>query len=76
MLKQTIQYTSPIDALVEIIKRLNTYENRQGLASEEFFHQYKSGQLSDDEIFIDWANDYQHYLAIRADLETRLQHAA
>jgi hypothetical protein len=76
MLKQTIQYTSPVDALVAIAKRLNTYESQQGLTSEEFFHQYKSGQLSDDEIFIEWANDYQHYLAIRADLEKKLQHAA
>ena len=76
MLKQTIQYTSPIDALVAIAKRLNTYENQQGLASEEFFYQYQNGQLSDDEIFIDWSNDYQHYLAIRAELEKKLQHAA
>ena len=76
MLKQIIQYTSPIDALVAIAKRLNTYESQQGLTSEDFFNQYKSGQLSDDEIFIEWSNDYQHYLAIRSDLEKKLRDAA
>jgi hypothetical protein len=76
MIKQTIEYTSPIDALVAIAKRLNTYENKQGMTSAEFYHQYKSGQTSDDEICIEWANDYQHYLEIRADLEKKLQHAA
>ena len=76
MLKQTIQYTSPIDALVAVTKRLNTYENQQGLNSEDFFEQYQSGQISDDIIFVEWANDYQHYLEIRLDLEKKLQHAA
>ena len=53
MLKQTIQYTSPIDALIAVTKRLSTYENQQLMDSEEFFDQYSRGQLSDDAVFVD-----------------------
>ena len=37
MRKQTIQYTSPLDALVAVAKRLSIYENQQKMDSEEFF---------------------------------------
>lgn len=76
MRKQTIQYTSPIDALVAVAKRLSIYETQQGLESEDFFNQYRQGQLTDDIVFVEWANDYRHYLDIRKDLEMRLTYAA
>ena len=76
MRKQTIQYTSPLDALVAVTKRLSVYENQQKMDSENFFHQYHQGTLSDDEVFIEWANDYRHYLALRQELEERLNYAA
>ena len=46
MMKQTIQYTSPLDALVTVAKRLSLYENQQHMDSETFFGQYSRGQLS------------------------------
>ncbi|MBO3459507.1 hypothetical protein G7B40_033600 [Aetokthonos hydrillicola Thurmond2011] len=76
MRKQTIQYTSPIDALVAIAKRLSVYENQQKMDSEDFFHQYNQGLLPDDVLFIEWANDYRHYLALRQEIELRLNYAA
>ena len=47
MRKQTIQHTSPTDALIAVTKRLSTYENQQQMDSEEFFDQYSRGQLSE-----------------------------
>jgi len=44
--------------------------------SEEFFYQYNQGQLSDEAVFIDWANDYRHYLGLHQSLEKQLQDAA
>jgi hypothetical protein len=41
--------------------------------SEEFFDQYSRGQLSDDAVFVEWANDYRHYLELRQRLEKSLQ---
>ncbi len=76
MRKQIIQYTSPLDALVAISKRLSIYETQQHMDSEEFFNQYCQGQLSDDAMFVEWANDYRHYLHIRQELEKKLEHVA
>ena len=72
MRKQTIQYTSPLDALVTVAKRLSLYENQQHMDSETFFDQYSRGQWSDNILFVEWVNDYRHYLALRQELEQRL----
>ncbi|QLE53481.1 hypothetical protein FD724_36875 (plasmid) [Nostoc sp. C057] len=76
MRKQTIQYTSSLDALVAIAKRLSVYENQQKIDSEDFFYQYNQGILPDDVLFIEWANDYRHYLVLRQEIEQRLNYAA
>jgi hypothetical protein len=76
MRKQTIQYTSLLYALVAVAKRLSLYENQQHMDSERFFDQYSRGQLSDDTLFVEWANDYRHYLEIRRELERRLYDVA
>ncbi len=76
MRKQTIQYTSPLDALVAVAKRLSLYENEKKMNSEDFFHQYNRGLLSDDSLFIEWANDYRHYLALHQELTQKLNYAA
>ncbi len=74
MRKQRIEYDSPVDALVAIAKRLSVYEGRYQMASEEFFDKFSKGQSEDSEDFVEWANDYQHYMAIRRDIEAQLQH--
>ena len=76
MRKQTIQYTSSLDALIAVAKRLSFYENHHQMESEKFFDKYSKGQFSDDTMFIEWANDYQHYLDLRQEVEERLQNAA
>ena len=65
MRKQTIEYTSPLDALVAVAKRLSKRELEHGMESEDFFAQYMRGELPDDAVFVEWANDYRHYLALR-----------
>ena len=65
MRKQTIRYTSSLDALVAVAKRLSIHESRQKMDSEEFFDRYSRGRLSDDAMFVEWANDYRHYPELR-----------
>ncbi|MFO1433939.1 MAG: hypothetical protein U1F76_28230 [Candidatus Competibacteraceae bacterium] len=65
MRKQTIQYDSVVDALVAVAKRLSHYESRYHIESEDFFNRYTSGQIGDELDFVEWANDYRHYLVIR-----------
>lgn len=72
MRKQRIEYDSPVDALVAIAKRLSIFETRYRITSEEFFDKFSKGQLEDSEDFVEWANDYQHYVAIRREIEAHV----
>jgi len=64
MRKQIIEYTSILDALVGTVKHLNIYEIKYQMDSEEFFTKYSQGETADDEEFVEWAGNYQHYLAL------------
>ncbi len=67
MRRQRIEHDSLVDALVAIAKRLSIKEGQHQMGSEAFFDRYSKGNLEDSIDFIEWANDYQHYLAIRYD---------
>jgi len=75
MRKIKIEHDSRIDALIAVSKRLSIYEGRNKMESEEFFDRFSKGQTGDSEEFVEWANDYQHYLALRQEVDTRLRHA-
>jgi hypothetical protein len=75
MRKLKMEYDSRVDALVAISKRLSLYEGRNKMESEEFFDRFSKGQMEDSEEFVEWANDYQHYLALRQDVDARLRYA-
>ncbi len=76
MRKQIIEYTSPLDALVGTVKQLNIYEIKYQMDSEEFFTKYSQGKTTDDEELIEWAGNYQHYLALHQYLESKLRNVA
>lgn len=69
MRKQQVYYSSPLDALIAVSKRLGLYESQQGMDSETFVDLYRKGQMPDDIAFVEWANDYQHYLALHQQVE-------
>lgn len=76
MRKQTIEYTSPLDALIAVAKRLSKRELQHDMESEDFFGRYMQGDMPDDAAFVEWANDYRHYLALRRSLEDSLKDVA
>ncbi len=76
MRKQVIEYTSPLDALIDIVKQLNLYEIEYQMDSAEFFAKYNRGETTDDEVFVEWAGNYQHYLALHQELESKLKDVA
>jgi len=76
MRKKRFEYDSPVDALIAIVKRLSIFEARYQIASEEFFDKFTKGESDDSEDFVEWANDYQHFVAIRREIEGHVQHAA
>lgn len=69
-------YTSPLDALVAVSKQLSVFEKQRGIDSETFFDRYQKGQIDDDADSLDWANAYQHYVALHQQLERQLRVAA
>ena len=76
MQKQINKYDSPLDALIAVTKRLSIFEGKYGMSTEDFFDKFSKGQLDDSIDFIEWSNDYQHYLAIRFEIEKQIQNAA
>jgi hypothetical protein len=72
MLKQRIEYESPLDALIAVAKRLSLYEHRQQMNSAEFFDRYNRGELSDDRDLVEWAIDYRQFLGLRQEVERQL----
>ncbi|MEK7290221.1 MAG: antitoxin TumA [Planctomycetota bacterium] len=76
MRKQRIEYDSPVDALVAITKRLSCYEDRYRISSEEFFDKFCKGLMEDSVDFVEWANEYQHYITIKLEIERQLQHVS
>jgi len=75
MRKHRTEYDTPVDALVAVSKRLSVYEGRNKMESEEFFDRFVKGQAQDSEEFVEWANDYQHYLALRQEVDAKVRHA-
>lgn len=76
MRKQRETYTSPLDALVAVSKQLSLYESRRGMDSETFYDRYQKGLADDEAESVEWANAYQHYVALRQQLENQLRVAA
>lgn len=76
MRKQRITYTSPLDALVAVSKRLSLYENQQHMDSEVFIDRYRKGLMPDDASFVEWSNDYRHYVTLHQQLAGLLRAAA
>jgi hypothetical protein len=76
MQKHIIEYDTSLDALISVTKRLSKYENRYNMMSEVFFDKYQKGLMEDEIDFVEWSNDYQHYLEIRLSVERRLQNVA
>ena len=71
MQKNIIEYDTSLDALISVTKRLSKYENRYGMMSEVFFDKYQKGLIEDEIEFVEWSNDYQHYLEIRLSVERK-----
>jgi len=76
MRKQRMEYDSPLDALIAVTKHLSVYEDRYRMSSEAFFDRFSKGQMEDSADFVEWANDYRHYLALRREMERQLRHVA
>lgn len=76
MRKQRIEYNTPIDALIAVAKKITLFETKYKLTSEDFYDQFSKGKLGDSNDFIEWANQYQHFLALKTEIEGCLRNVA
>jgi hypothetical protein len=76
MIRKRIEYDTLIDSLVTLSKRLSLLEEKYHLSSEVFFNKFSGGEMEDTSEFVEWANDYRHFLAIRIDLAKDLKRVA
>lgn len=70
---QRTEFESPIEALLNLSHVLTSYEDRYSMTSKEFYTRYCAGALSDERDYVEWAGDYQHFIALKAELENRLE---
>jgi hypothetical protein len=47
---------------------LDEFERRYSLSSDEFFHRYRQGQMSDEADFVEWHALYRMYTKLRTRL--------
>ncbi len=72
MIIQRTVYTSPVEALVVLIRSLVAYEQQYHMTSADFYARYQQGEMGDTADVIEWAGDYQHYLQLKQELEQKL----
>lgn len=68
-----VTYNSPVEAYDAIVRTLVAYEAKYNMTSAEFFSKYNEGKLDDSIDFVEWAGDYQHYMALKQELELKLK---
>ena len=69
---QRTVYSSPLEALVALIRSLVAYEQQYQMSSADFYTRYQRGEMGDTADVVEWAGDYQHYLQLKAELEQKL----
>lgn len=68
MLRQALENTSPLDDFVQVITDLTQYELRYSMKSDVFHARFEAGELGDALDLIRWANKYEIYQEIKAEL--------
>lgn len=70
---QRITHSSVVDALDSLLRSLAAYERTYGMTSVDFYEKYLAGNMEDSADFVEWAGDYQHYIALKQELEQKLK---
>ncbi len=68
-----VTHGSAVDALDSLVRSLAVFEQKYGMPSVEFYSRYLSGTLEDSLDYVEWAGDYQHYMAFKQELERKLK---
>ena len=67
-LQKALQNASPLDDFIQIIKDLTHLEDQYQLESSQFYERFQRGEIGDEVDFIRWANKYEIYEEIKAEM--------
>lgn len=70
---QRMTHGSAVDALDSLLRALAAYEQKYNMRSADFYAKYLAGSMEDSGDFVEWAGDYQHYVALKQELEQKLK---
>jgi len=73
---QRITHGSVVDALASLLRTVAAYEQKYQMTSADFYAKYLAGEMEDIRDFVEWAGDYQHYIALKQELERKLKEVA
>jgi hypothetical protein len=75
-LREAIESTSPVDALIATVKRLTHYEEKFEMKTPEFYEKFMQGEMGDAKDYIAWAGTYEIFLRQKRRLEVTLMNTA
>ena len=58
-LREAIESTSPVDALIATVERLTRFEEKLGMKTPEFYDRFMRGEMGDAKDYIAWAGTYE-----------------
>lgn len=75
-LREAMDSTSPVDALIATVERLTRYEEKFGMKTPEFYEKFVQGEMGDAKDYIAWAGTYEIFLRQKRRLEVTLMNTA
>ena len=75
-LREAMEGTSPVDALIATVERLTRYEEKFGMKTPEFYEKFMRGEMGDAKDYIAWAGTYEIFLRQKRRMEVTLMNTA
>lgn len=69
LLREALENSSPMDDLVSLVRDLAQYEQRYGMASDDFADKFQRGELGDAMDYVRWATKYRMYREARQEIK-------
>lgn len=75
-LREAMEGTSPVDALIATVERLTRFEEKFGMKTPEFYDRSVRGEMGDAKDYIAWAGTYEIFQRQKRRLEVTLMNTA
>jgi len=66
MLRAADEHDDPVEELLDLQRELIVFEQKQGIASAEFYRRYHAGEMGDAVEIVHWAGLYRQYVQLKS----------